>query len=77
MKQYLDYACGGNKFETPNVSIKYRKSTSLRINEDAVIDEKYCKVTVEPSKTLIKEAIKNGENIAGCYLEEKQTISIK
>ena len=79
LKGYVSYALGGKKFETPRVAVSYRKSESVKIDDDYVIPDKWCELSVlkKPNKKLIKEALKKGEHIAGAELIEKQNINIK
>ena len=79
LKGYVAYALGGKKFETPKVAVSYRKSESVKIDDDYAIPDKWCELSVlkKPNKKLIKEALKKGEHIAGAELVEKQNINIK
>lgn len=79
LKEYLAYALGGEKFKTDKVAVSYRKSESVKIDDDYAIPDKWCELSVlkKPNKKLIKEALKKGEHIAGAELIEKQNISIK
>lgn len=79
LKRYLAYALGGEKFSTSKVAVSYRKSESVKIDDDYAIPDKWCELSVmkKPNKKLIKDALKKGEHIAGAELIEKQNISIK
>lgn len=79
LKKYLAYALGGEKFSTPKVVVSYRKSESVKIDDDYAIPDKWCELSVlkKPNKKLIKEALKKGEHIAGAELVEKNNINIK
>ena len=41
LKGYVSYALGGKKFETPRVAVSYRKSESVKIDDDYVIPDKW------------------------------------
>lgn len=79
LKDYLAYALGGEKFKTDRVVVSYRKSESVKIDDDYAIPDKWCELSVlkKPNKKLIKEALKKGEHIAGAELIEKNNINIK
>lgn len=78
LKNWLTFALNGNKFNTAKVSVSYRKSEAVEVDEEAV-PKKWMvkKVTFAPDKTAIKNAIKQGQNIKGCTLVEKNNIQIK
>lgn len=68
-----------DKIETPTIKISFRKSESIEIEEESLIDEKFMtvKTTRTPNKTAIKEAIKNGEIVLGVTLKQNQNIQFK
>ena len=61
------------------IKLSFRKSESVDVyNVDALPDEfKRTKVTVEPDKIAIKEALKNGEVVEGATLSIKDNLQIK
>lgn len=78
LKRFLDSVLSGNPFKTTKVAVSYRKSISVEIDDISKIDNKYLRFREpEADKTLIKEALKNGEIIEGAQLIEKQNIQIK
>lgn len=80
LREYLAGFLNGEKYKDARVSISYRKSTAVQIAEDMDIKrlpEEYLKVTVEPSKTAIKEALTNGVAVEGCSLVENNNIQIR
>ena len=78
LKEYLSGYLDGEKFKTARISISYRKSESVVIEDTSNIPTEYL-VTKEPepSKTKIKEAIKGGLTVPGAHIEQKQNIQIK
>lgn len=78
LKSFLSFALNGEKFETPKLSVSWRKSESVNIAEDATLPGEYL-VPVEPrpDKTLLKKVLKDGAKIAGVELITKQNIQIK
>ena len=65
------------KFESTAVNISFRKSTVLEIDEGAKIPKAYLKVKTDIDKTAIKEFLKNGGEVFGCRLLEKQNMQVK
>lgn len=70
---------GMMKFDNPKFSISFRKTTKVEITDESLIPAEFMKTktTVEPSKKDIADAIKKGQEVAGCYLEENHKIQIK
>lgn len=78
LKNYLSIVLSGTKFKSPKVSISYRKSESVEVVDVTRVPKeflKYAEPTVD--KTKVKEAIKNGMELKGVSLIEKQNIQIK
>ena len=76
MKQYLIYCLGGTKWESVAGKISYRKSETVEVDEN-FNDERFIKYEPKISKSEIKDALKNGEEISGARLVENQNIQIK
>ncbi len=77
-KKYLEYALQGELLQTSKVAISYRKSEVVVIEDGAELADDYLIFkSPEPNKTAIKNALKNGELIQGCSVEEKNNIQIK
>lgn len=79
ISQYIQNMLGGKKFSTARCAVSYRKTTAVNILDVNLIPAEYrrVKVTEEPDKTAIKNAIKAGNTIPGASLEERQSMSIK
>lgn len=78
LKNYLASALGGEKFKTPKVSISYRKSESVEVENISLLDDDYLKFKEpEADKTKIKKALKDGILLDGVTLVEKNNIQIK
>ena len=78
LKVWLAEALAGEKFKTIRVGISYRKSEQAVVDDLFAIDENYLKYKdPEPDLVAIKAAIKAGEAIQGCHIEERQNIQIK
>ena len=77
LKGYLTGYLHGDKFKSDRVNISYRKSESVEI-ANGFNDERFM-IEQEPKidKVAIKKALKDGEEIPGVMLIEKQNIQIK
>lgn len=78
LKKYLASALGGEKFKTSKVSIFYRKSKSVEVEDISLLDDDYLKFKEpEADKTKIKKALEEGISLEGVSLVEKNNIQIK
>lgn len=80
LKNWLSFALNGEKYKDSRCSISYRKSASVNFAEGFdfnTLPDDFKKVTVEPKKTEIKNAIKDGTTIDGCTIEETNNIVIQ
>ena len=68
-----------DKIETPTLKISFRKSESIEVEEESLIDEKFMtvKTTKTPNKIATKEAIKSGEIVLGVTLKQNQNIQFR
>lgn len=68
---------GIEKVESPELKLSFRKSESIEISEN--LDKRFMieKVTLQPDKVAIKEAIKKGEQVDGAVLVINQNLQIK
>lgn len=67
------------KFETSKNKLSFRKSESVNVLDESLIDKKFMKekITYSVDKTSIKKALKNGEVVDGATLEVKENLQIK
>jgi hypothetical protein len=67
------------ELKTPTLKINFRKSEQVVVNDVNALpsDYKTIKVTEQPDKIKIKQAIKSGEDVVGCELLTVQSIQIK
>ncbi len=78
LKIYLDNVLGGDKFRTSRVSVSYRKSSSVEVDDVYKIPDEFLTYkTPEPKKTMLKEAINNGQTFEGVRIVEKMNIQIR
>ena len=78
LTSYLSDFLKGEKFKSTRVTISYRKSESVAIDDIGEVDKQYLK-EVEPQadKTMIKAALKEGIEVPGAHIEKKESIQIK
>lgn len=78
LTRYLEGFLEGEKFKSTRVTISYRKSESVAIDDIGEVDKQYLK-EVEPQadKAMIKAALKEGIEVPGARIEKKQSIQIK
>lgn len=78
LKKWLADAVGYQKFETAKVIVMFRKSEQTEVDEN-VLDKKWFKKKVDytPDKTVIKNAIKEGQAVKGARIVVNQNIQIK
>ncbi len=82
-RQYLEFVLQGEKFQTPKVSVTYRKSTKLQLDDSFILWAQIHEPDFlrykdpEPDKTAITRAIKGGAEIQGAALIESQSMTIK
>lgn len=87
IKEYLAenlQRVGMDKLETARNKITFRKSESVEIDEGAFLgwadvhrDDLLTYTAPKPNKTLIKKALKDGEEIVGAQIVVKSNIQIK
>lgn len=67
------------KIEAPTLKISFRKSESIEVDINLLLDEEFLetKISKTANKTKIKEAIKRGETVLGATIVYKNNIQIK
>ena len=68
---------GEARYESLEVNISFRKSSSLEIAENTELPKEFIRITETPDKKAITDFIKSGGTIDGCELVEKENIQIK
>ena len=70
---------GITKIETELGNLSLRKSKSVNIYDESLIDKKFIEIETKEkiSKTEIKKAIEAGENVQGANIVEKNSLNIK
>lgn len=79
LKRYLEWALQGEKFSTPRISMTFRRSESVSIPDEALLDDRFVNITMvkKPDKKLIKDTLKAGREVPGAELVTKQNLQIK
>ena len=83
LKKYLAYALDGQKFSTAKCAVSFRNTESVEITPEGLEalmkehDELLTYKAPEPNKTAIKQAIKDGLNVAGVQLVQNVSTIIK
>lgn len=78
-RRYQQYL-GGQKVSTPRLSVTYRKSQAVEITDEEAIPPTYMReipATYAPDKVALKDALKSGQEIPGCYLDDRVSMTIK
>ena len=67
------------KFKTAKVMLGYRKSNTVEVPDIDKLDKNFLKVKTEVSadKIAIKDAIKNGQEVKGAFIQENINLNIK
>lgn len=67
------------RLETPRVALSTRRSTAVEVVNDGMVPDEY--VTYKTTKTVnrdaIRKALKAGESVPGCQLEERTNVIIR
>ena len=83
LKKWLAYALDGEKFSTSKCAVSFRKTEAVEVTTDGLNnlmkehDELLTYKAPEPNKTAIKQAIKDGLNVAGVQLVQNISTIIK
>ena len=77
--EYVKATLKGKPFERARVSMTFRKSERVEIDDESLVPDEWCKfeTTRTPMKTEIKKALKNDEKIPGCVLVENMNLKVK
>lgn len=84
LRSYLSKSlqdCGIEKISGPGISLSFRKSTAVVIDEPALVPDEFMLTPPQPpaapSRALIGEALKSGRNVPGARLEHRTNLQIK
>lgn len=78
-KAYLKQILDGEKIKTARVTVSYRKSESVEVDDVFNLPDIYVrrKTVEEADKVKLKEALKSGEKIDGARLVENMNMSVR
>ena len=78
IKQFLSEYLNGERFKTPKVSVNYRNTRSVEVDDIFKIPEQYLKYTAPTAdRVQLKKDIDAFGEIPGCHIEEKKSMIIK
>lgn len=77
MTDYLAFCLDGSKWESTAGKVYYRKSQSVIVDNIDELSDEYIRVERIPSKTAIKEDLKQGIIVNGAHIEENVNTIIK
>lgn len=78
LERYIQQALDGEKFKTARVSVSYRRSESIECEDILAVDDDYLRYKEpELDKAKIKAALKEGIDVKGCSLIQKQNMQIR
>lgn len=65
------------QIKTAFVTISTRKSKSVSITDESLLEADFWRIKAEPNKTAIKEAIEAGQEVAGALIVENYSLNIR
>lgn len=84
LKKWLAYALNNEKFKTARCSVSFRNTESVEVTDEGIEnlmrsgnDDLLTYAKPEPNKQAIKQAIKDGLNVAGVQLVQNISTIIK
>lgn len=77
MADYIARNMIGDGLQTPKVSLSWRKSKSVVIEDESAIPSDFIEMQPKISKKMIGEAIKAGEIVPGAEMVEKRNLVVK
>lgn len=77
LKEYLRYATGGEKVKTPKVTVFFKANESIEVDDVEKLPEEFIRTERTPVKSLLKDAMKNGEVFEGVRLVQSDSIIIR
>lgn len=79
LKSFLQYILNGKKFRNEKCIVSYRHNKKVLIDDDAVekLPEEFQKITIEPRKKELAEAMKLGFEFEGAELVDSVSVVIR
>lgn len=69
-------ASGTKKLESPRARITSRRSSSVVVDDEAMLPKAFVRTKHEPDKAAIRDAIKHGTPVLGAHMEERTSYTI-
>jgi len=66
-----------DKYDGTFFKLSWRKSSSVEIEDESLLNKKYLRVVTSPNKTAIKNDIQAGKKVKGAYIKENTNLQIK
>lgn len=77
MKEYLAFCLDGSKWESTAGKVSYRKSQQVVIDDVDALPEEYIRIERVPSKSAIKEDLKQGVIVDGAHMVDNINVTIR
>ena len=79
LESYVSLMLGGQPFESAKVKFSFRESEQVIIDDDKKLARSWFrkKISFEPNKEAIKDAIKAGKKVRFAHIEKKSNLQIK
>ena len=77
MKEYLAFCLDGSKWESTAGKVGYRKSQQVVIDNIDALPEEYIRIERVPSKSAIKEDLKQGVIVDGAHIVDNINVTIR
>lgn len=78
LKKWLAEALAGQAFKSPKAQVTWRKSSALVIDDLWKVDDSFLRYKdPEVDKEAVKKALKDGVEVSGVHIEERQSMTIK
>jgi cell division septum initiation protein DivIVA len=78
LRQYIaDHIVEGEKLSDDRVSISWRKSDAVVIDDETALPDPFWRYKREPAKDEIKRTIKSGIGVDGAHLETRMNVVLK
>lgn len=65
------------QIKTAFVTISTRKSKSVSITDESLLEADFWRIKAEPNKTAIKEALESGQEVQGALIVENYSLNIR
>jgi hypothetical protein len=73
----LESVIAHGQIKTAFVTISSRKSKSISITDESLLEAEFMRIKTEPNKTAIKEALESGQEVQGALIVENYSLNIR